>query len=207
MENYSPTAIRILISENDYRPKLKPYNPMIGDGPWWYDKINDKHYWNGTYTLEIMLEDDIFLDDALNVDFIDHNHSYCSIKPTCPDHFPSINSASSRFLAGLISQLPERIAFPWISGSSSPEESLAGAFSALCFKPSRKGFSGKITASDPDAFAVMRAFMASIYFRREQEAEVFRRMFHSSDDFLKTCVGLIEKQLGLGTDSLKGLLS
>jgi len=198
MEGYHPTAIRILLSKNDYKSKLKPYNPIRGDGPWWHNKANDKHFWNGNYTLEIMLEDDVSLRDALKVDFIDHHKDICTIKPNCPDHYPDRNDAAALFLAGSISQHPPTIEIPQIEGISS-------AISNLCLSIIRKSPSGRLLASSQESTAIIRAFMAASYFGRKEESKVFWNMFKSNNEFLNACKRLIETLPGLSPDELDGL--
>ena len=70
---YTPRACRILITEKDRDEKLKPYLPAEGDGPWWADDEKDKHYWNGNYCLEFMLEDEIPLSSISELRFVRHH--------------------------------------------------------------------------------------------------------------------------------------
>jgi hypothetical protein len=48
--NYSPTACRILITDQDRDAQLKRYDPPAGDGPWWHDAARGEHYWHGDYS-------------------------------------------------------------------------------------------------------------------------------------------------------------
>ena len=75
---YGVAACRILIAETDFSPKLEPYDPKGGDGPWWLDG-NGQHHWNGKYCLEIMVEGDVLLSGARKVDFVDHHEKRCNI--------------------------------------------------------------------------------------------------------------------------------
>lgn len=47
---YGVEACRILITKNDY-DFLEKYDPNIPNGPWWYDKEKDKHYYNSNFCL------------------------------------------------------------------------------------------------------------------------------------------------------------
>lgn len=78
---YGVPAYRILVTDADYSSALPVYDPTIGDGPWWHDKMNDKHYWNGEYCFEVMHEGDLLLPQATSLDFVDHHSSFCSILP------------------------------------------------------------------------------------------------------------------------------
>ncbi len=49
---YSPPAPRILLTKkNRSSLGLQPYDPTTGNGPWWWDKSNDLHYFNRTLML------------------------------------------------------------------------------------------------------------------------------------------------------------
>ncbi|SRR5712692_828595 len=58
---YGVRACRILVTPNEHKG-LAQYDPTVGDGPWWYDKDKDEHYFNGNYCLELMLEEDLAID-------------------------------------------------------------------------------------------------------------------------------------------------
>lgn len=89
--DYSPVACRILLTQNERsssilldngtRRPLLPYTPESGDGPWWHDAAEDRHWWNGNFCLEILIERDLRTDDACDLDFEDHSAVKCSIEP------------------------------------------------------------------------------------------------------------------------------
>lgn len=76
MLKYSPPACRILVTAKDHSARLATYDPKKGDGPWWYDSVNDKHYFNGNHTLEFMFEEDLPIRDLKKLDFVQHHSHY-----------------------------------------------------------------------------------------------------------------------------------
>ena len=98
---YSPVACRILITEKDRDEKLMPYIPGQGDGPWWADHKNRKHYWNGKHCLEFMLEAEIPLSSISELRFVRHHKDRCSISPSdCTDRGHDAQRGAARLLAG-----------------------------------------------------------------------------------------------------------
>lgn len=86
IEEYNPTACRILITNNEY-DYLIPYNPEDKNGPWYFDKASKKHYFNSKFTIEFMLEQDIPLYKVEVIDFVNHHHEKCNLGRinNCPE--------------------------------------------------------------------------------------------------------------------------
>jgi len=83
MTNYNPTAFRLLLSARDIT-RVARYNPMTDDGP--LQLRNGTYYWNGNYTSEFMIEDDLSLDRCTGIRFVAHHQQYCSpIGNSCED--------------------------------------------------------------------------------------------------------------------------
>ena len=92
---------------SDRRSKLRLYDPTLGNGPWWHDKPNNKHYRNGSsICLEFLIEKDLRLADVKSIEFVDHHPQWCSINRnnpiTCPEIGMSRHKAGWRFLANVI---------------------------------------------------------------------------------------------------------
>jgi hypothetical protein len=103
MLEYSPTALRILITNKKYT-NLQSYDPAKDKGPWRYDPVNDVHFWNGTYCLEFMLEADVDLKDFTALQSINHHKNQCCIDPySCLDKDQTGVLARDRFIAAIIS--------------------------------------------------------------------------------------------------------
>ena len=59
--NYRPAAYRLLLSKRDIPAGLiTPYNPEKDKGP--LQLKDGKYYWNGAFTSEFMIEDEVSLD-------------------------------------------------------------------------------------------------------------------------------------------------
>ena len=103
--DYSPIAVRILLSKQDHSELLKPYDAKSGTGPWWYDVATHTHYWNGKYCLEVMLERDLDLDELLTLGAVKHHEKRCNISPgTCPDGGDTSSKGMARLIAMLVAQ-------------------------------------------------------------------------------------------------------
>lgn len=75
---YGVEACRILITDVNRGAQLAPFDPTLGDGPWWAEAAGS-HRWNGNFCLEIMLEGDLELDKVKSVDFVNHHQHGCNI--------------------------------------------------------------------------------------------------------------------------------
>lgn len=102
---YGITACRILITDQDHgdKPdKLERYDPTLRNGPRWHDTSSDQHYWNGTCCLEIMVERELPLSEAISVDFVVHSRKgCCNDYRTCPDIRASSEKGGAKLLASL----------------------------------------------------------------------------------------------------------
>jgi len=115
---YRPTAVRVLITPNDYSRILSPYDPARGDGPWWFDTIAGTHYWNGSFTLEVMIDQDLLLSDCNTIDFVRHHTDLCSVHRSepkaCPESGLSKIDAGNRILSEAIGRGISASLFNWI---------------------------------------------------------------------------------------------
>lgn len=89
MKQYKPTACRILITDEDYdqNPLLSRYDPRKKyDGPWYIDE-KEQNYYHQDHNIEFMFEDELNIEDALKIDFVNHHPDFCNINrnTTCPD--------------------------------------------------------------------------------------------------------------------------
>jgi hypothetical protein len=76
IEKYNPPAFRFLITARKYTSEIvTPYDPAKDDGP--LRTSGDKWYWNGNFTSEIMIDEDLWLREGNGLDFIDHNPQIC----------------------------------------------------------------------------------------------------------------------------------
>jgi hypothetical protein len=86
IKDYKLPACRILVTDiyRDLSTQLKRYDPTLGNGPWWFNKSERKHYYNGRYCLEFMIEAPIPLTMLMSLDFIKHSDQYCAMNRTAP---------------------------------------------------------------------------------------------------------------------------
>jgi hypothetical protein len=74
--NYRPNAYRLLLTPRRIEKDLVvPYDPAKDEGPL---RLRDgNYYWNGAYTSEFMIEDDLALSKCTGLDFVSHNPQIC----------------------------------------------------------------------------------------------------------------------------------
>lgn len=181
---YGIEACRILVSDKDHSKKLDLYDPRRGDGPWYIDSKN-KHYWNGTFCLEIMLETDIPLADAQKTDFVLHSENKCNNDyKTCIYRGMTAAKGGGEFLASLISRNVSRLP-PGLTRKENGKlvllpsvEAAAAALLQICvrFKPDSWG---SVVATDPSALAIARGLLGTVRERKihgdgTQLASLFR---------------------------------
>ncbi|WP_433780424.1 hypothetical protein [Flavobacterium anhuiense] len=89
MDQYSPTACRILITSKDHdqNPLLSRYDPHNIDGGPWYIDEKEQNYYRENRNIEFMFEDELKISDALTIDFVNHHPDFCNINRNtgCPD--------------------------------------------------------------------------------------------------------------------------
>jgi hypothetical protein len=102
--DYKIPACRILLSDQKHTRRLERYDPTTGDGPWWYNKEKNEHYWNGNYCLEIMVERDIRISEVVKVDFVRHHPRYCCLSSNCDEMDWSSYMGGAFFIAGMVGQ-------------------------------------------------------------------------------------------------------
>ncbi|WP_224373054.1 hypothetical protein [Hyalangium versicolor] len=100
---YNVKAPRLLATSKNHDDLLQRYDPTKGDGPWWHDPKEDKHYWNSEITLELMVESDVVLSRCVEIEFIKHHPNFCCLDyRRCLERDMADYRAAFRFLAGHI---------------------------------------------------------------------------------------------------------
>ena len=165
MEDYHPTACRILLTDNDYDddPGLRPYDPTLGDGPWWWDDSEHIHYRNSNICLEFMLEFELSVPQCKSINFVKHHDKYCCVDSSfCPDFGLGHQEAAARFLAGLIGEDID------VSAAPIDAKSIRGGWHWLAESWPKNRYSGDVGYGDAAAPALARA-VASAYCRRKDQ--------------------------------------
>ena len=203
---YKPKACRILLTEKDRDEKLKPYLPGNGDGPWWGDQDQEKHYWNGHYCLEFMLEDEIPISAVSQMRFVGHHSHRCSISTVnCPDRGHDGGHGAARLLAGacdrhLLSQCPEL----WLDDDK-PKQCLTYAWERLHDRLCKgiKEWDGLVAAGTERATAVARAGMGALCDLSVSDRKNLFALFNSPEAVVEACASVIEKDFDLKAGTLQ----
>jgi hypothetical protein len=197
--DYKPSACRILITDQDR--KLLRYEPKKGDGPWYWDRSTDQHWWNGNYCLEFMYEGDLSLDDAKEIRFVNHHDIQCNITPiTCKDCKLDSDRAGVYFLSAIAAEkilVPDHL-FPGDHGNAkNTMTKLCGPWSRLYRVLKNMPTEGKSTMDAAEKAAYARAVFASFARRDIKEAKYFAKVFKSNEKLVKTCATLLNNALQL----------
>lgn len=184
---YGIPACRILITDQDRSDLLDEYDPTAGDGPWWLDS-DGRHYWNGEYTLEIMFEGDLDVEDAVATDTVKHHAKMCNIDHRrCPERGMSEDAAAGRVLAHVLSRPIDPGLLRWVDeGTDGPEPGtmLIRAFRGfMSLLPIRrpKHFAGAVNAGTPEAAALVVSVAAAL--DNKSTVSSLMGLFASRDDF------------------------
>ncbi len=195
------TACRILLTKNDpttwYRVcngksepmDLTEYDPTTGGGPWWHDKINDTHHWNGNYCLEVLYEGDLLPADACDLGFVRHAKYLCTLEPggACRDSDLRANNAAREFLAAA--------ACTFDNGGTPPSmtKGINSAFKQLKASFEDYHFGGETTHNDPMAPVFARAMLSAISRRNDSEQKMIAERFKSQEDIVSALRAVIDR--------------
>jgi len=199
---YHPTAVRILVSDSNYSQILTPYEPKVGDGPWWFDSNNGVHYWNGNYCLEIMYEGDIYLKSATKIDSVKHHPRLCNISGSnCPDCGLERELASGRFLATVVGLQLDPKQMKWVVDES-PDFEMAVAWNRLkrdlLKAMQQRQFNSSLPAIRHATNAIGRAILAAYSRGNMSEVQVLASEFMPSKEAaIEACAKAIAVDFGI----------
>lgn len=194
---YQPIACRILLSATDYSQLgFKPYDPALGDGPWWYDTANDKHWWNGDYCLEVLVESDVSLGTATNMTFTSHHPQRCNNDPGggCRDARYAPHEAGAELVAAWASSIYAKRTFP-ASCRSGVVNYVWNHLLALLADP---GEWGTVDADHELAPILGRAMLAALARRDTAESQVAARQFSSKAALVDALAKIVEGSFSIG---------
>lgn len=205
---YSPSACRILITDRDRDDILKPYEPSLGDGPWWQSKKTGNNYWNGEYCLEFMFEQELTLEQVSKLRFVKHHPNRCSINyRTCRECGQEPDQAAARLLAGACARrLLARHPSLWVKKTDKPNDALGYAWLILRITLAqamlKTSWDGPIKAESKKAEAQARAAMGAYCDRAGGDRKHLLSLFASKADAIESCAAVIEADLDLKEGSL-----
>jgi hypothetical protein len=203
--NYSPMACRILITDKDHDGELKVYDPTVGNGPWWWDRSSNVHYWNGNLCLEFMFESQIALDDVESLRFVNHHQFQCSISPTtCPDRNLDGQRGGARLLAGACAAGVLQPSL-WLDGDNVPTRALTSAWNELRPLLSIATITerGSLVASSPAAIPLARSILTAISKWQRSDSRELIALFEENDCVVETCASLIETTLNVPANTMR----
>jgi hypothetical protein len=202
--DYSPAACRILITEKDHSATLQLYDPTLGDGPWWFDKNENKDYYNGKYCLEFMFEHEIELPDLDLLSFVAHHPTACSMRRephyVCKEKGLVAGKCAAGFLGKIVanavdlSLISERL----IDDAGKVNNYFSHGLLYLA-KQMTKGFlfTGLLESTSDDAVSIGRAAMNAVAIEHRAEAAILAKLFKSEDDLLRVVAHLVGNSLGV----------
>jgi hypothetical protein len=101
---YKPNAYRFLLTRRDIpRGLIVPYDPTKDEGPL---RLKDStYYWNGEFTSEFMIEEDLSLGRCIGLDFVSHHELYCRpFGTSCADRKHTPQRTGGRFLSFILAK-------------------------------------------------------------------------------------------------------
>lgn len=202
---YRPVACRILITGKNRNAELKPYAPSLRDGPWWRSETTGRHYWNGEYCLEFMLEEEIPLHEISRLRFVEHHPHRCSVDPArCSECGNAAGRGAARLLAGACDRrLLARSSSLWVDADA-PTEALKFAWDELRGRVGTQNqrWRGLLDSQSVQAAAVARAAMGAYCDRAMEDKRHLLSFFESWDEAIEACASVIETDLQLAADTL-----
>lgn len=198
---YGIEACRILVTDTDYSSVLDPYDPTVRDGPWWVD-AKGQHHWNGNFCLEIMVEGDLAVANAMEVDFVEHHQKRCNVDyKTCRYCGWTGTKAGAEFL-GLLASTKAGVDLPGLTRPDGIRLRLshqADAAVAMLLARLRKWkASGAVTASDSAAPSLARALLRALADSElSEDREQLASLFASQDDAYAAVATLVAEAFGL----------
>jgi len=210
MKEYTPHACRILITTEDFDDILTPYDPTRGDGPWYYDTVNDCHYWNGTYCLEFMFTRDLPLSISENVTFTKHHSAFCNMKGhACADQSMTKEYVNARFIAYLIAgttSIETKLFTKESRRGLAPSDGLESGLEhilQLGIKPIKEKRWGKLLADDDLAIVTANAALLFLYQDKKVDFRKMVRQFSNIDAFVECLKGIVMEKFGIDKPTLR----
>lgn len=182
--SYNPVACRILVTEHDHSKDkdLKSYNITEPCGPVWFNEDDDAYYWNSTYCLELIFEDELNISSLEYIDFVKHHKNRCCIAPeSCRERGMLATQAAQRVLARLLSEEKTEINEALLrmpDGNVQISEYLRQTIRAVTTTPSKNSL---LYANDRAADALARAVLANYARENLADQQMIAKLFHKGE--------------------------
>ena len=199
---YKIPASRILITDEDRDGMLERYDPKVGDGPWWFNEIDGKHYYNGTHCLEFMFESNIGVDKISNCSFVDHHSQWCSIHSKEPTKCKELRTRKDKGGALFISRiLAGKIKANFITESLDVDDTTF-AISVLISEITKDlEFTGIIRDQHNSARGLTRAILSAYSYKILDEARSLASLFENKKAFTENVMSIIDDEVKPGVCS------
>jgi hypothetical protein len=206
---YRYPACRFLITRNKYKDHelLRKYDPTEKEGPWWYDPETRTHYQNcEDACVEFMIEESLFIEDSVKMEFVKHSHKYCCINRTNTSSCPEFNAlpefVGARLVGHIIgnkldtSDLRLRAKEGHQVSASPP---LRESWKALRDRIWRTNgdFVNAVTPDHLSAKALARSILSAFGMSNYDERKALTLLFHSGAEAAQACRALIQEEFGL----------
>ena len=203
MTGYKSHAYRFLLTDRDMsRSKyVVPYDPEKDKGP--LRKRENKWYWNGKYTSEFMLEDDVVLRGCKGISFISHHPSIC--RPDgqgCTYKTASSQKMASCVLAFLLSSNLHAVNHVLLKkkqdGTMYPTFETQSGVNSICWAlGSEQECFGGVVKKVASRCAVLRGALALYGAEQYQAAKDLVSLLHSQEVFEKALTEIIKEYFGI----------
>ena len=186
MTSYNPNAYRLLLSKRDNPTGLvRPYNPEKHKGP--LRLHEEKYYWNGNYTSEFMIEEDLSLDRCTGLSFVTHHGQYCRpFGGECEDrkNQPTLQRTGGRMLSFILGVGLDSLDRRLWSGTK-PYRPIDIAYEGLKANlPAEIDFAGSLR-TDRDCKDVVQGSLALYGMDQDTQARALLNKLSSKDYFIK----------------------
>jgi hypothetical protein len=199
MTQYRPPAYRLLLSKRDVQSRLvERYDPEKDEGPLRFK--DGKYYWNGAYTSEFMIEDDLPLDRCTGLDFVQHHQQYCRpFGNDCEDrqNQPDVRRTGGRMLSFILGHglhvLDQHLKSPDVPAWATE---LDTGYRGLALNlPGQVKFAGSISADSP-CQDVVRGSLALYGMDQVNQARKLLDLISSGDKFIKALRAIVREHFG-----------
>ncbi|MYM67496.1 hypothetical protein GTP45_11720 [Pseudoduganella sp. FT55W] len=205
IDDYTPSACRILITDQDRSAQLVEYDPTLRDGPWWHDKDNNTHFYNGKFCLEFMFEEKIPLTLLSGFRFVDHHAQFCSVhrysQHRCDQLGDNAAIGGAKFL---LKASARAVDLSDVSGYFFYQpDKFDSDFQLAVSKIPRlitvhDNYGGPITIRSRNRMGLARATLNAIVCDRLQEASEILNLFDEEETFVTSLAEVILDTVGSG---------